>query len=257
MDPILSPHSGMYRALDAGKIIGTIDRLKARIDERFPGASLGRVAAELGGVARDTSRVAKELGRPDWLLNTLLPLLFVTVCAGIAYSVASTMQVAGTAQSPGHLNTEPTNLLQTLDATINTVVLAGLAIVFLATVGHRWKRHRALKALHQIRSLVHVIDMHQLTKDPSLVLEGKQDTLASPKREMTPFQLGRYLDYCSEMLSLTGKVAALYAQDLDDPVVIEAVNDIEMLAANLSRKIWQKIAILQIAIDSAQMRAAS
>jgi len=40
---------------------------------------------------------------------------------------------------------------------------------------------------------------------------------------MTPFELGRYLDYCSEMLSLTGKVAALYAQDLDDPVVVEAV----------------------------------
>ncbi len=257
MDPIRSPHRGMYRALDAGKIVGTIDRLKARIDERFPGASLGRVAADLGGVARDTARVAKELGRPDWLLGTLLPLLFVTVCAGIAYYVASTMQVAGTVQPSRNLNTEPTNLLQTLDATINTAVLTGIAIVFLATVGHRWKRHRALKALHQIRSLVHVIDMHQLTKDPSLVLEGKQDTIASPKREMTPFQLGRYLDYCSEMLSLTGKVAALYAQDLDDPVVIEAVNDIEMLAANLSRKIWQKIAILQVAINSAQMRAAS
>ena len=66
---------------------------------------------------------------------------------------------------------------------------------------------------------------------------------------MTPFELGRYLDYCSEMLSLTGKVAALYAQDLDDPVVVEAVNDIEMLATNLSRKIWQKIAILQSAVQ--------
>ena len=44
-------------------------------------------------------------------------------------------------------------------------------------------------------------------------------------------------------------MAALYAQDLDDPVVVEAVNDIEMLATNLSRKIWQKIAILQSAVQ--------
>ena len=73
---------------------------------------------------------------------------------------------------------------------------------------------------------------------------------------MTAFELGRYLDYCSEMLSLTGKVAALYAQDLDDPVVVEAVNDIEMLATNLSRKVWQKIAILQAAtLGQMQIRA--
>ena len=86
--------------------------------------------------------------------------------------------------------------------------------------------------------------------------ERVKDTAASPKRVMTAFELGRYLDYCSEMLSLTGEVAALYAQDLDDPVVVEAVNDIEMPATNLSRKVWQKIAILQAAtLGQLQMRA--
>ena len=33
---------------------------------------------------------------------------------------------------------------------------------------------------------------------------------------MTPFQLSRYLNYCSEMLSLTGKIAAVYIQRFDD-----------------------------------------
>ena len=42
----------------------------------------------------------------------------------------------------------------------------------------------------------------------------------------------RYLDYCSEMLSLTNKLAALYAQYLPDAVVIDAVNDIEQLTTN-------------------------
>ena len=40
---------------------------------------------------------------------------------------------------------------------------------------------------------------------------------------MTPFELTRYLDYCSEMLSLTAKIAALYAQSSSDAVVIDAV----------------------------------
>ena len=61
---------------------------------------------------------------------------------------------------------------------------------------------------------------------------------------MTPFELTRYLDYCSEMLSLTSKLAAVYAQNLPDPVVIDAVNEVESLTTNLSQKIWQKITIL-------------
>ena len=46
------------------------------------------------------------------------------------------------------------------------------------------------------------------------------------------------------MLSLTSKLAAVYAQNLPDPVVIDAVNEIESLTTNLSQKIWQKITIL-------------
>jgi hypothetical protein len=47
------------------------------------------------------------------------------------------------------------------------------------------------------------------------------------------------------MLSLTSKLAALYAQVLPDTVVIDAVNEIENLTANFSRKIWQKISIIE------------
>jgi len=61
---------------------------------------------------------------------------------------------------------------------------------------------------------------------------------------MTRFELSRYLDYCTDLLSLTSKVAALYVQDLQDPVVLNAVNDVENLTTGLARKIWQKIMIL-------------
>ena len=46
------------------------------------------------------------------------------------------------------------------------------------------------------------------------------------------------------MLSLIGKVAALYAQRFNDPVALSAVDEIEDLTTGLSRKIWQKIMII-------------
>ncbi len=196
-------------------------------------------------VARDTEAKAASLARPNRLIQSAVALVIATFLGLIAFALINI---------PAPTNTEATNILQTLEAAANLVVLTGAILIFLVTLQKRLGRHEALKALHQLRSLVHVIDMHQLTKDPSLVLGRERDTAASPKRKMTAFELGRYLDYSSEMLSLAGKVAALYAQDLDDPVVVEAVNDIEMLATNLSRKIWQKIAILQSAVHE-QMQA--
>jgi hypothetical protein len=123
-------------------------------------------------------------------------------------------------------------------------VLTGSALFFLITLETRIKRRRSLRALHAFRSIAHVIDMHQLTKDPSVVLAQGPATASSPQRGMNKFELSRYLDYCSEMLSLTSKLAALYAQNLPDPVIIETVKDIEALTTNLSSKIWQKITIL-------------
>ena len=53
-----------------------------------------------------------------------------------------------------------------------------------------------------------------------------------------------YLSYCSEMLSLTAKTAALCAEHSADGVVLETVSYIETLTTELSNKIWQKISLL-------------
>jgi len=87
--------------------------------------------------------------------------------------------------------------------------------------------------------------MHQLTKDPHRVTVSTPDTESSPRRTLTQKELGRYLDYCSEMLSLTSKLAALYAERLDDAVVLQAVDEVEALTNGLSRKVWQKITMLE------------
>ncbi len=74
--------------------------------------------------------------------------------------------------------------------------------------------------------------------------DSAHPTASSPTRDLTQFQLLRYLDYCSEVLALTSKVAALYLEAFEDSVLIGAVNEVENLVSGLSRKIWQKIMIL-------------
>ncbi len=226
-----------YRTLDPEKIIATAASLERRIEERFPGAGLANVAQELVRLARDTSVEAEKLTRPYWWLRILIAL----VIAGGALSFI----FIGSILTFDRIDRVGFGIVEQIEASINTLVLAGLGLFALVRLEERFKRRHVLKGLHGMRSLVHVIDMHQLTKDPVVFSADFTPTPSSPSRTMSRADLKRYLDYCSELLSLTGKVAALYAQSLADHDVLEAVNDIENLATNLSRKIWQKIMLIE------------
>ena len=57
-------------------------------------------------------------------------------------------------------------------------------------------------------------------------------------------ELHHYFDYCSELVSLIAKTAALCAERTSDPVVLNTVSEIETLGAQMSQKIWQKISLL-------------
>jgi hypothetical protein len=101
--------------------------------------------------------------------------------------------------------------------------------------------------MHVLRSLAHIIDMHQVSKDPAwLHGQGGAGPLAGPppKRAMNALELTCYLDYCADLLSVISKVAALYVQRFPDSPTLAAVDEVEGLTAGLSRKIWQKIVIL-------------
>ena len=137
---------------------------------------------------------------------------------------------------------------QLLESGINDLVLTGAAIWFLLSLETRIKRHRALAAIHEMRAIAHVIDMHQLTKAPETVLgqAPAADAAGGPaRRALSSADLALYLDYCSELLSLTGKVAVLYVQDFDDGAARDGVNDVEELTNGLSRKIWQKMTVVR------------
>jgi hypothetical protein len=224
-----------YRSIDAYEVIKTLELLSKRIEERFPGAGLPAVCAELTAIAGETMAKVALLAKP------VLP---------IRLGVAGCIIVGlGAGIYGGHLlslqkhSTELFTLVSGLESIVNLLLVVGTGVFILTNMEARYKRHKAMVALHEMRSIIHVIDMHQLTKDPAML--GGARTSSSPEHALTPFELVRYLDYCSEMLSLAGKLAALYAQDFNDGDVVEAASDIEQLATNLSQKVWQKITIVQ------------
>lgn len=224
--------------LDAPSIVATIERLQARIAERFPQSGLARVCVDLTQTAQATAARVRALARP-YLALRLLALVI------LAASVAAQVYVAHLINwSRVWRSADTVGITQGLDSTVNLLLLAFAGLYSVLTYEQRLKRRRVMRDLYELRSFAHVIDMHQLTKDPTVILGGGAPTSSSPTRQMTEFQLARYLDYCAEMLALIAKLAALYAERIQDPTVVAGVNEVEDLTSNLGRKIWQKIMIL-------------
>ncbi len=226
----------MSRTLDAKRIVETSALLQRRIEERFADSGLSKVAGDLHDVAREAADVATWLARPIWPLRALL-------AAAVLLLLSVVLMAVGEVRLEGELRTL-NELVPFLESLVNDVVFLGIGIYFVMNIEVRIKRTRAQKALHVLRSLAHIVDMHQLTKDPERLLVPGPDTESSPKREMTAFQLTRYLDYCTEILSIISKVAAVYVQHFEDPVTVSAASDLEDLTVGLTRKIWQKIMLL-------------
>lgn len=231
--------------LDDDRIIETVLTLQRRIEDRFPDSGLSKLCGQLHAVACKASERSASISRPSaWIRLTV----YIVVAALVLFLVGL---VIFAVQSFGpQAIAEGTSIgvlgwIQAVESTLNDLIFFGIAIFFLFSLESRIKRRRALAAIHELRSIAHVIDMHQLTKDPERFWRDGTDTRHSPRQKMTPFLLNRYLDYCSEMLSLTGKIAALYVQKFDDADAVAAVSEVEQLTSGLSRKIWQKIMILE------------
>lgn len=214
----------------------TIQTLGQRIHERFGDCGLYRICRQLREIAEIDTERAVNIGRRYIGLRVLI---FIALAAGCTF-LWRVLPLFNFSTGARDVYAE----VQGIEAAANLTLLTGAAIIFLLRLEERLKRRRALAALHELRSIVHVIDMHQLTKDPSKFIVGG-NTPSSPPLELNEFEMTRYLDYCSEMLSLTSKVAMLFGQTLDDQAVADVVSDVERIGAGLSQKIWQKIMILQ------------
>jgi hypothetical protein len=230
-----------YTSLRPALILSTIERLEERIAVRFPESGLLRVCSEFKALATESEALARHLAPPIWPVRVAAMGAAALLLGLVGWAFAQLFR---------HFTFDQAgmdDLLQTTEAALNELIFLGLALFFLMNLEARIKRRSALLALHRLRSIAHVVDMHQLTKDPAYVLGKYADTAASPQRSLNRQELARYLDYCSEMLALNAKVAALFAQNMDDEVVLNAVNDVESLTQGLSGKIWQKIMILDLA----------
>ena len=225
----------MYRNLNADLIVQTCRANNERIAERFAGSGLSKVAAELLAVSERAAELSSWLAKPHLPLRALAGAGIAAVLVIVA-GVAMSMKLQFTISSV-------TEFLQGSEAAINEAVFIGIAVFFFVTLETRLKRRRALRAIHELRSIAHIIDMHQLTKDPERITGAPAADTAVAKRPQSPAELIRYLDYCSDLLALISKIAALYVQNFDDPVTLSAVNEVENLTNGLSRKIWQKIMI--------------
>lgn len=220
--------------LEPDRIVMTIELLAERIEARLPDRNLPKVARDTRAAAADAVSLAKSIPEPIlWIriVSGLLALAMIAVACKLAYHLKFT-QADGWAMLDG------------INSGISTLIYLGLAVLFLFTLESRIKRRRALRALQELRALAHVIDMHQLSKDPQWHEHRESSPWDKDNEHMDPYLLGRYLDYCVDLLALIGKVAALYAQNSQDGVVLQAVEEVENLTATLATKIWQKIMLI-------------
>jgi len=228
-----------YYQLDTEKVAQTASRLVDRVSGRFPGSGLSKVAEGLLRACQATDERLQRLQSPYWPLRTLS---YALICALIALVVLGT--TTGIQWEGSNTTFSFREFVMTFEPLLSSVVFLGAFILFAWTMERRWKQRQALKALNELRSFAHIIDMHQLRKDPERSTSSLHTEEITEEPPLSVFEMGRYLDYCSELLSIVSKISALYAQSLPDPVTLSGVDQVEALATGLSRKIWQKIMLL-------------
>lgn len=225
-----------YRSVDPDLLHRTICRLEQRIERKFPLAGLREVARELVAISDVAVRTSREIRRPRYLLRIPVWVLLLALLGLLIFE----MMVIG---KWGNIESVE-EFVQVLEPALGAIFFLAAIVAFLLSLETRWKRTRALGAIHEIRAIAHVVDMHQLTKDPTEPNLGEA-RMPPDDRPLTPEEFVRYLDFCSEMLSLISKIAVLYVQDFPDGVAVGAVDEVESLTNGLSRRIWQKITLLR------------
>ena len=152
-----------FRALDEAKIKETLERLRNRIGERFPDSGLREVAEELIGVSKEVSECVAYIRSPNWPIRITVGFTIAAMTL-VLFALGRTVNLTDQPR-------DPADIVQLIQAGIQNVVFFGVAVLFLGSIENRLKRTRALAMISQLRSLAHVVDMHQLTKDPERLLD--------------------------------------------------------------------------------------
>ena len=153
----------LHEPLEAPAVRETVEELYGRIEARFPKRGLLGVCGDLimlvdevqtsAGPGQRRIRIAGSASRVVMalVLVAITPVALVLAVHDAVFGdeVENSIDVLGLAETA-----------------ISDIVYAAIAIFFLWSFPERLQRSRLLNLLHQLRSTAHVIDMHQLTKDP-------------------------------------------------------------------------------------------
>jgi hypothetical protein len=225
--------------LAAGHVGATVAHLERRIHARFGERGLTKAVRDLGQlvalVQTEAGQSHVRLRRTTLAARATSITIIAATALVLVFSLRSAV-IEGLERDADWIGL--------VESVINDLVFAAIAVLFLWAMPERLERRSLLRLLHRLRSLAHVIDMHQLSKDPEQVSPTYVATAESVRHGLDADQLYHYLDYCSEMLSLTAKTAALCGEHTSDGVVLETISTIETLTTQLSNKIWQKISQL-------------
>jgi hypothetical protein len=214
--------------LVSDEIEKTIEHLAGKIQKHFPASSLNKTCHSLFIISTEAKSTEKWIVKPNLFLRSLAILIIVVASIMVIYPCTKL-----------HVSVRDLNiadLVQMISSGMDGLMLLGAGIFFLMTFETRRKRSRIISAINHLRCIAHIIDAQQLAKDPEGVGE---------KNKVAGYDFGRYLNYCSDMLSLITKVSFLYVQHFNDQVANEAVHDLETLTTALSQKIWQKIMMIR------------
>lgn len=222
-----------YRVLDGAEVTRTVEEVRDRIVGRWSAdRGLAKVADDLAQLSRqvdaDTDASAHRVRAVRWGARVVG--VVILALAVLALVLAAQDVARGSA-------THATDWLPLLESTINNLVYAAIAVLFLWWLPDRVARRTLLALLHRMRSTAHVIDMHQLRKR----IPGP-DEPGVPM--LTTEELRDYYQFCTKLLSLVGKTAALCAEHSADQTVLATVQSIETLTTEMSVKIWEKIGVL-------------
>jgi len=212
------------RTLEAKKLIATTKELCSWINTEFPNAHLTNVANEVNLVAQEAVKKAENIRSANLWLRLGIGLIL----GGTAIAFVHQLWV--------HPLKE---VLHFIDMTKGVGMYAIAFIIFLATLEIRWKRRNCILAVHELRSLAHIIDMHQLSKDPVI------EKFRRNSQEQFRNKVESYLHACIALLALVSKIGQLYIDYFPDPTATSAVNDFEETANGLAMKIWSKLINLQ------------
>jgi hypothetical protein len=188
-----------FTKLNSEPIVQQMEVLSKRIEERFPDSGLNAIGKESYKLAQGIKEKHNEFSKPNYFIRVPSYLLIFLIIVGVAYTIYRI-------ELPGE-QLKLFELFSIVESGINDLVFISIAIYFLFGIETRIKRKKALRAMEELRSFVHVIDMHQLSKEPQTLPFGESIIWALAKEQghkslRYPAEDGRYEEDRMDQLGL-------------------------------------------------------